>query len=131
MSTLLQHLRYGSRMLIKKPGFTAMAVLTVAVGIGANTAIFSVINGVLLKPLPYSHPEELVAVWLAAPGINIKDLNLALSDYFIFREQSRTFQDIGLYMGSTVNVTGSGVPEQASGLMVTDGLLPVLGATPL
>src|SRR5438552_13399509 len=102
-----------------------------AVGIGANTAIFSVVNGILLKPVPYSLPDELVAVWLAAPGLKIKDLNLALSDYFIFREQSRTFQDIGLYMGSTVNITGSGVPEQASGLMVTDGLLPVLGATPL
>ena len=119
------------RSLGRTPLFTTVALLTMAVGIGANTAIFSVVNGILLKPLPYSHPDELVAVWLAAPGLNIKDLNLALSDYFIFREQSRTFQDIGLYMGSTVNVTGSGVPEQASGLMVTDGLLPVLGATPL
>jgi predicted permease len=119
------------RSLVRAPLFTAVALLTLAVGIGANTAIFSVVNGILLKPLPYPHPEELVAVWLAAPGLNIKDLNLGPADYFIFREQDRTFQDIGLYMGSTVNITGSGVPEQASGLMVTDGLLPVLGATPL
>jgi predicted permease len=119
------------RSLVRSPLFTAVALLTLAVGIGANTAIFSVVNGILLKPLPYPHPEELVAVWLAAPGLNIKDLNLGPADYFIFREQDRTFQDIGLYMGSTVNITGSGVPEQASGLMVTDGLLPVLGATPL
>jgi predicted permease len=119
------------RSLVRAPLFTAVALLTLAVGIGANTAIFSVVNGILLKPLPYPHPEELVAVWLAAPGLNIKDLNLGPADYFIFREQGRTFQDIGLYMGSTVNITGSGVPEQASGLMVTDGLLPVLGATPL
>jgi putative ABC transport system permease protein len=119
------------RSLGRAPLFTAVALLTLAVGIGANTAIFSVVNGILLKPLPYPHPEELVAVWLAAPGLNIKDLNLGPADYFIFREQGRTFQDIGLYMGSTVSITGSGEPEQASGLMVTDGLLPVLGATPL
>jgi predicted permease len=102
-----------------------------AVGIGASTAIFSVVNGILLKPLPYAHPEELVAVWLAAPGLNIKDLNLGPADYFTFREQNRTFQDIGMYMGQTVNITGSGEPEQASGLQVTDGLLPVLGGTTL
>jgi predicted permease len=119
------------RRLVRAPLFTAVAVLTLAVGIGANTAIFSVVNGILLKPLPYPHPEDLVAVWLTAPGLNIKDLNLGPADYFVFREQNRTFQDIGLYMGSTVNVTGFGEPEQASGLMVTDGLLPVLGATPL
>src|SRR5690349_4799526 len=119
------------RSLVRSPLFTLVALLTLAVGIGANTAIFSVVNGILLKPLPYPHPEELVAVWLAAPGLNIKDLNLGPADYFIFREQNRTFHDIGLYMGSTVNVTGFGQPEQASGLMMTDGLLPVLEATPL
>src|SRR5215469_11243069 len=113
------------------PLFTAVATLTLAVGIGANTAIFSVVNGILLKPLPYPHPDELVAVWLSAPGINIKDLNLGLADYLIFREQNRTFQDIGLHMGYTANITGAGEPEQASSLLVTDGLLPVLGATPL
>ncbi len=111
--------------------FTAVATFTLAVGIGANTAIFSVVNGILLKPLPYPNPDELVAVWLSAPGINIKDLNLGVADYLIFREQNRTFQDIGLYMGYTANITGAGEPEQASSLMVTDGLLPVLGATPL
>jgi len=115
----------------RAPLFTAVALLTLAVGIGSNTAIFSVVNGILLKPLPYPHQEELVAVWLSAPGINIKDLNLGLADYLIFREQNRTFQDIGLYMGYTVNITGAGEPEQASSLVVTDGLLPLLGATPL
>jgi predicted permease len=124
-------LRQVLRSLGRAPLFTAVALLTLAVGIGANTAIFSVVNGILLKPLAFPHPEELVAVWLAAPGLNIKDLNLGLADYLIFREQTRTFQDIGLYMGYTVNITGSGEPEQASSLMVTDGLLPVLGATPL
>src|SRR5499427_2072180 len=115
----------------RAPLFTAVALLTLAVGIGSNTAIFSVVNGILLKPLAYPHQEELVAVWLSAPGINIKDLNLGLADYLIFREQNRTFQDIGLYMGYTVNISGAGEPEQVSSLLVTDGLLPILGATPL
>ena len=69
------------RSLARAPLFTAVALLTLAVGIGANTAIFSVVNGILLKPLPYRHPEELVAVWLTAPGVNDEDLNLSLSDY--------------------------------------------------
>src|SRR5215469_4000768 len=119
------------RSLGRAPLFTAVALLTLAVGIGANTAIFSVVNGILLKPLPYPHPEQLAAVLLTAPGVNTEDLNLSLSDYLIFREQSRTFQDIGLYMGYSVNITGFGEPENVSGLLVTDGLLPVLGATPL
>jgi len=124
-------LRQVLRSFGRAPVFTAVALVTLAVGIGANTAIFSVVNGILLKPLPYTHPKELVAVWLAAPGLNIKDLNLGPAHYFILREQNRTFQGIGMSMGHTVNITGLGEPEQASGLDVTDGLLSVLGATPL
>src|ERR1051325_3158212 len=131
MAWVKVQLRQVLRSIWRAPLFHAVAILTLALGIGANTAIFSVVNGILLKPLPYPHPEELVGVWLAAPGINIKDLNLSLSDYFIFREQNRSFRDIGLYMGSSANVTGFGEPEQVSTLLVTDGLLPVLGATPL
>jgi len=131
MAWVKVQLRQVLRSLRRAPLFTAVALLTLAVGIGANTAIFSVVNGILLKPLPYPHPEELLAVWLTAPGLNIKDLNLGAADYFIFREQNRTVQDIGLYMGSTVNITGFGEPEHASGLLVTDGLLPVLKVTPL
>ena len=124
-------LRQVLRSFGRAPVFTAVALVTLAVGIGANTAIFSVVNGILLKPLPYTHPKELVAVWLAAPGLNIKDLNLGPAHYFILREQNRTFQGIGMSMGHTVNITGLGEPEQASGLDVTDGLLSVLGTTPL
>jgi predicted permease len=131
MAWVKVQLRQVLRSLGRAPLFTAVTLLTLAVGIGANTAIFSVINGILLKPLPYPHSEELVAVWLTAPGINLKDLNLGPSDYFIFREQTRTFQDIGLHMGYTVSITGSGEPEHASALLLTDGLLPILGATPL
>ena len=127
VETCWRDLRYGVRMLCKKPGFTIIAAATLALGIGANTAIFSVIDRVLLQPLPYPHPEELVAVWHTAPGLNIKDLSSSDSCYFIYREQSRTFQDIGLYRNDSVNITGMAEPERVSALDVTDGVLPILG----
>jgi predicted permease len=92
--------------------------------------IFSVVEGVLLKPLPYPHPEQLIGVWHTAPGINIKDLNMAPSIYFIDREQNTTLQDIGVYDGDSLNVTGAGEPEHVRGLDVTDGTLPILGVAP-
>jgi predicted permease len=137
LETLWQDLRYGLRQLRRSPGFTAVAVMTLALGIGANTALFSVLEALLLKPLPFPHPEELVGVWQTAPGINIKDVYASPSTYFIYREQSRTFQDIGLYdmgfqrSGISVNVTGLGEPEHVPALGVTDGVLPILGVTPL
>ncbi|HVH70255.1 MAG TPA: multidrug ABC transporter substrate-binding protein, partial [Candidatus Dormibacteraeota bacterium] len=120
-------LQFGVRMLCKNPGFTIIAAVTLALGIGANTAIFSVIDGVLLEPLPYPHPEELVAVRHTAPGLNIKDLSSSDSCYFIYREQSRAFQDIGLYRNDSVNITGMTEPERVNVLDVTDGVLPILG----
>jgi putative ABC transport system permease protein len=131
IETLIQDLRYGSRQLRRNPGFTAVAVITLALGIGATTAIFSVIDGVLLKPLPYPHPEQLIAVWLTAPGINIRDLNPSPSLYFMCRDQGRAFQSMGLYMPYSTNVTGLAEPEHVSGLEVTDGLLPTLGIPPI
>src|SRR6516162_2037070 len=103
MGSLTTQLRQVLRRLGRAPMFTAVTLLTLGVGIGANIAIFSVIEGVLLKPLSYPHAEELVAVRLTAPGLNIEDLNPSPSDYLIYREQNRTFQDIGLYMGNSVN----------------------------
>src|SRR5262245_49762636 len=139
IETLIQDLRYGIRMLVKQPRFTLIAVFTLALGIGATMAIFSVVEGVLLKPLPYPHPEELVAVRLIAHGLSVKDLILSPSTYFILREQSGDFQDISIYAyytgnkgnRSSVNVTGLGEPERVHALGVTDGLLPILGVTPL
>src|SRR5260370_23437712 len=92
VETSWRDVRYGLRMLCKNPGFTIIAAVTLALGIGANTAIFSVIDRVLLQPLPYPHPEELVAVRPTAPGLNIKDLSSADSCYFIYREPTRPFQ---------------------------------------
>src|SRR5882757_8432497 len=97
MALFSDQLQQVVRRLGRAPLFTAITLFTLAIAIGANAVIFSVVDGVLLKPLPYPHPEELIAVWHTAPGLNIKDLNSSDSSYFIYREQSRTFQDIGLY----------------------------------
>src|ERR1700693_4005032 len=90
-------IRYALRQLLRNRSFTAVAALTLALGIGGTTAIFSVVNGVLLQPLPYSPPERLVEVGLDLPGINQFNWPLSPAEYFTFREQSRTFEDIGLY----------------------------------
>ena len=110
--------------------FTAITLITLAIGIGANTAIFSVINGVLLKPLPHPDPERLVAIWQTAPGLSIKELNACPATYFTYREESRTFRDIGLWRPDSVSVTGVAQPEQVEGLDVTDGILSILGVQP-
>jgi len=123
-------LRQVLRRLGRAPLFTIITLVTLAVGVGANTVIFSVLEGVLLKPLPYPHPEQLIGVWHTAPGVGIANLNMAPSIYFIDREQNTTFQDIGVYDGDSLSVTGAGEPEQVRGLDVSDGTLPMLGVKP-
>jgi MacB-like protein len=119
------------RRLVKAAAFTAIAVLTLAIGIGANGAIFSVVNGILLKPLRYTHPEELVAVDHAAPGVNLTSAGAAPFLYFTYRERSQSFRDVGLWRGDTDSVTGVGEPEEIQTVDVTDGTLPILGVKPL
>src|SRR3984885_2194865 len=131
MAILNDQLRQVTRRLSGAPLFTAVTLITLAVGVGANTVIFSVVEGVLLKPLPYPHAEQLIGVWHTAPGIGIKELNMSPSIYFIDREQNTTFEDIGAYTGDSVDVTGVGKPEHVKGLDVTDGVLPMLGVTPV
>jgi putative ABC transport system permease protein len=113
------------------PGFTAMAALTLAIGIGANTAIFSVIESVLLKPLPYPRSDELIVLDHAAPGVNIDRAGAAPFLYFIYREEGRAFQDVGLWNPGTVSVTGLAEPEEVRTLFVTDAILPMLGVRPM
>ena len=119
------------RRLVRSPIFTIISLITLAAGVGATIAVFSVVESVLLKPLPYPHPEELVGVWHTAPGLNMDVVNMAPSNYFIYREQNHSFEDIGLYESDSVSVTGKGTPEQVSALDMTDGLLPVLGIAPM
>src|SRR3984957_17675168 len=130
MAMFNDQLRQVLRRLSRAPLFTAITLMTLAVGVGANTVIFSVVEGVLLKPLPYPHPEQLIGVWHTAPGIGMKELNMSPSIYFIDREQNTTLRDIGVYDGDSLNVTGAGEPEHVQGLDVTDGTLPILGVTP-
>ena len=131
MSSFKNSLRQVLRRLGRAPMFTAITLITLAAGVGANTVVFSVLDGVLLKPLPYPHSEELVGVWHTAPGINLPELDVSPSDYFIYREQGQTFQDIGIYQGDSVSVTGIGEPEQVAALNVTDGTLGILGVRPM
>ena len=119
------------RSLAKMPLFTGVAVLTLAIGIGANTAIFSVIEGVLLKPLPYPRSEELVAVDHAAPGVGLPRTGAAPFQYFTYREEGRVFQDVGLLNTGTASVTGLAEPEEVRTLFVTDSVLPMLGVPPM
>ena len=130
MGSFRNQLRQVLRRLGRAPMFTVITLITLAAGIGANTVVFSVLEGVLLKPLPYPHSEDLVGVWHTALGINLPEVNMSPSNYFIYREQGRTFQDIGLYAGDSVSVTGIGEPEQVPALNVSDGTLAILGVQP-
>ncbi len=129
-------LKLAFRRLRKSPGFAATVLLTLAIGIGANTAVFSVVNSVLLKPLPYPDAGRLVSLWLNAPGaaglVNFQNgLPLSPSMYFTFSENNRTFQSLGIWTAQKANVTGLARPEEVNMVLVTDGVLETLGVPPL
>lgn len=131
MAFLGTQLRQVLRRLGRDPLFTAVTIVTLAVGVGANCVIFGVLEGILIKPLPYRQPEQLVYVGHSAPGIGFPEGPSAPSNYFIYREQGRSFQDIALYANDSVSITGTSEPEQVRALDVTDGLLPILGVQPV
>jgi len=132
---LLFDIRYGLRALRHNPAFTAVALLTIAIGIAANTAVFSVVNSVLLKPLNYPKAEELVALHQVAPGAEgLADfesgLLLSASMYFTYAEHNQTFQSVGVWNTGTANVTGLAEPEQVRTVAVSDGVFQTLGVQP-
>jgi predicted permease len=132
MEFFLDQLKQVFRRLARAPLFTTITLITLAVGIGANTVVFSVVEGVLLKPLAYPQADRLVGIWHSAPGIGFQgDLNMAPFLYFIDREQNSTFEDVGMYNGDSPSVTGAGEPEHVTGMDVTDGTLPLLGVRPV
>jgi putative ABC transport system permease protein len=125
MQTLLQDLRYGARMLLKRPGFTLIAVITLALGIGANTAIFSVVNAVLLRPLPFKDPERLVWVWGTAPKIS--QSNHSPVEFLAYQAQQTSFSEMASYRNMPFTVTGAAEPEYVQGVIVSPNYFSLLG----
>ena len=127
MQTLWHDLRYGARMLLKQPGFTLIAVLTLALGIGANTAIFSVVNGVLLRPLPYPGQARLLMVWSNFQTQGLSKLGLTQLEYVRLREESRAFAQVGAFRSGTMTLTGAGEPERVATSQASANLFDTLG----
>ncbi len=124
------HWQLLTRRLLRAPVFTIITVLTLAIGIGANTAIFSVVEGVLLKPLPFSHPESVIAVDHTAPGVGIAHAGAAPFLYFTYKERAQTLADVAMWRGGSSSVTGLPEPEEVPELDVTWRFLPLLGVQP-
>src|SRR5688500_14268932 len=125
METLRQDVRFAVRTLWKRPGFTLVALMTLALGIGANSAIFSVVNAVVLRPLPYGAPERLVALWGNLNQKGFEELGLSAPEYTDFRARGgHVFEDVAAYSQGGFNLTGAGEPERITGAYATASLFP-------
>src|SRR5688572_9154742 len=124
METLWQDLRYGFRMLLKKPGFTIIAILALALGIGANSAIFSVVNGVLLSPLPFPNSERLVIVLETNLQKGWEQFSVSPANFASWRDQSKSFEQIAAFRGASFNLTGMDIPERIIGARVSASFFP-------
>jgi putative ABC transport system permease protein len=131
MDTLLKDLRYAARMLIKRPGFTAVATIALALGIGANTAIFSVVNAVLLQPLPFSDPDKLMVLYQTHKQRGINNGSASYPDFIDWRDQNRVFEQMAAYHDSDFILTGGDEPARLHGAVVSANLFPLLGANPI
>ena len=131
MRTLLRDARYGIRLLLRKPGVTFVAIVTLALGIGANTAIFTVTHALLLKPLPYDHPEQLVLANENNLSRGWTSFSVSPPNFLDWRAQSRSYQYLAAYGGQALNYSGSGTPERLQGLTGTEGFLEILNGTPI
>jgi putative ABC transport system permease protein len=131
MNTLWHDIRYGLRSLLKEPGFTVVAIITLALGIGANTAIFSVIDAVLLRPLPFKDPERLVAVWSTDSGRGLSKQYVSYPDLTDWRAASRSFEHLGGWFGYDMTLVGDGEPARVKGVGVAGDLLAALGVQPV
>ena len=130
MSSIWLDLRYGIRLLLKTPAFTVLALLTLALGIGANTAVFSVVNAALLRPMPFDHPERIVAVWEQRPRENAFRVGVSAPDFVDWRRLSKSFSNIALFDTTHLTIGGAGSPERIAGATVSPGFLEALGVQP-
>jgi putative ABC transport system permease protein len=127
----LQDLRYGMRVLAKSPGLTLVIILSLAIGIGANTAVFSVADALLLKPLPYPHSDRLAILWLRSPGIGIPEDWPSPGQYLDVRQGNRSFEEMAICIGDHATLTVRDHPERIEVIRTSSTLLPMLGAKPL
>ena len=131
MRTFATRLRHVFRTLLRTPLFTTVAIVTLAVGIGANSAMFTVVDGILLKPLPFDEPDRLVGVWHTAPGLGFPLMNQGPALHFTYEDEGRAFDSIGMWSNGAATVTGRGEPERLQALLVTDGTLRALRVQPI
>jgi len=131
MHAFVQDLRYACRALAASPGFAAAALLSLAIGIGANTAIFSVTSALLLRPLPYANADRQVILWNTSPGLGITEDWFSTAQYFDIRNGQRSFESVAIAIGANANLTGDGEPERVGTIRVSSNLLPMLGVRPL
>jgi putative ABC transport system permease protein len=130
MDQLINDIRYGVRSLLKRPAATAIALLTLALGIGVNTAIFSAVDSILLRPLPLKDPERLVSVWEQTPALGIRQNQAAPANFFDLRSQNNSFEALGAYGPLDINLTGGGEPERLDGQLVSANVFSILGVAP-
>ncbi|MBO0799048.1 MAG: ABC transporter permease, partial [Blastocatellia bacterium] len=130
METLWQDLRYGARMLARNPGFTLVVVLTLALGLGANTAIFSVVDAVLLRPLPFKDPDRLIMI-SETKLPQFLEVSVAPGNFLAWKKQNTVFERLVALDTTSFNLVGTGDPEKLPGMKVTDGFFAMLGAQPL
>jgi len=130
MHTLFKDLTYAARMLKKQPGFTLVAIVTLALGIGANTAIFSLVNSILLRPLPYREPDRLVKLIQSSPKLQLSTWGVSQADFAAYRDQNRSFESVAIYNSNGTNLTGAGEPERLAVANVTADFFKVLGINP-
>ena len=130
METLFKDIRYAARSLLNHPGFSVIAVITLALGIGANTAMFSVINAVLVRPLPYHEPQRLVTIWEESPGRGLFQMPVSFANLRDWIEQNHTFDQISAYTFTNNNLIGAGEPVRLGSVRVSSNLFPLIGAAP-
>src|ERR1700749_1666222 len=130
MEALLQDVRYGLRMLVKKPTFTIVAVLTLALGVGANTAIFSLVNAVLLRSLPYRDPDRLVRVFFNEPGVGLQDVRFSKPELDDLQTRAGVFEDVTPIFEGSENLTGASPPERLDGANGRFSYFSMLGVVP-